>query len=623
MTPPASAAARASDRFVSDLIAYMTLEEKLGQLDILHPADDPGLEAAIAAGRVGGVAGTVLSHRLQALATERSRLGIPLLLTALHPLPPALALSPWAMAASWDEDLARTLGTAAAAEALRREANSLAAPRVAIAGSRKGGDGAHIAGCDAYLAGRLTAAFAAGAAGNGGPSGVLAIAACDTEDPEEARRLMTALAPAAQVAAFDCPATGPDSARRAGFDGLLIAECRRIRALLSSHFAVTSARSAIEAAGRAITDGLIDEAEIDDAVRRVLSAKHALGLFRDTHRTVSTLTPPRRETANGADAEVVRKTMVLLRNEAGLLPLAPVSDRLLVVGPADGAGGACAEALVRAGIGHSSAPGLALRREGESWAEPVPGDHFALAISRDAARRSDFVLLALDARHFAPDPSGPWQTPTPAALALVQAVSGTGSRVAAIIATAEPVDLGDADQHCAAVLHCWNAVPGFAEALGDVLSGRNGPQGRLPVAVGRYPLGHGLGLGESVLSGFAVALEGHAVVATVRVRNAGSFPLRETVQVYVRGASGALRLAGFDHVTLAPGEDVPVRFALGGAALGTLGATGYLEVAAGRHEILLGKSATRLLSGDIELTPTQARTVAAGGPLLRSVGAVA
>ena len=72
---------------------------------------------------------------------------------------------------------------------------------------------------------------------------------------------------------------------------------------------------------------------------------------------------------------------------------------------------------------------------------------------------------------------------------------------------------------------------------------------------------------------------------------------------------------------------LPTRQVLRHAMTKTAGCTGMtLNLAlnySGRHEILLGKSATRLLSADIELTPTQARTVAAGGPLLRSVGAVA
>lgn len=617
------------ERFVADLIAYMTLEEKLGQLDLMHSAEDPGLEAAIAGGRVGGVSGPLDlpggAHRLQALATGRSRLGIPLLLIAApapHP-----ALSPWALAASWDAELAGAVGAAAAETALRGGANCMAAPLLALDPAPQQSGPAHIASSEPWLAARLAAAFGEGAwnatngggkgAGDGG-GGALAITTCTGADSAAAQRIALAAPCPHQPAAIDCPALEGEIARRAGFDGIMLAECRRITSLLAKQFARTSTRTVLEAAERAIADGRMSEQAIDEAVHGVLAVKHALGLFRDPDRRIAE--PAARTGREAGEADRTRRTMVLLRNEAGLLPLAPVSDRLLVVGALDGAGGECAQALNRAGIGFSAAPGLAIRAHGEDWATPVVGDHFALALTRDAARRSDFVLLALDQRHFERASGGIWQTPTPAALALVQAVSGAGSRVAAIVATAEPVDLGDADQHFAAVLQCWAPGAGFAEALGDILSGRHGPQGRMPVAAGRFPFGHGLGFGECVFSAYTLGFAGDHVAAAARVRNAGSFAARETVQIYVRGDAGDLRLAAFDHVTAAPGEDVPVRFELGLAALGVEGTGGRLEIAPGRHEILLGKSMARLLSAEVELSPAQARAITTGRPQLRAVG---
>ena len=183
------------------------------------------------------------------------------------------------------------------------------------------------------------------------------------------------------------------------------------------------------------------------------------------------------------------------------------------------------------------------------------------------------------------------------------------ARLVAIVATAEPVDLADADQHFAAVLQCWQPTAGFEEALCDVLSGRFSPQGRMPASAGRFVAGHGLGFGESVLSAYVLTAGSHHVSAAVRVRNSGSFAMREAVQAYVRENDGRLRLVGFEHARLAPGEDVPVSFELGLEALGAHGDTGRLEVAPGHYEILVGKSMSRVLAATIEITPALARAM--------------
>ena len=597
---------RERDRFVEDLLVHMTLEEKLGQLDLDHPASDPGLEAAIVAGRIGGVSGNAGGARLQTLAIERTRLGIPLLLVEEN-IP--ASISPWALAASWDESLASAIGLEAARQALRGGANAMVAPRIVLGNDPEVATRAHIATCEPHLGTRLAAAFSTAASVNPdlGDSGALPIARCEHGGDSTSREFAMEFTQTTGVAAIDCAAFGAEFAQRAGFNGLLMAECRRLRSLFSERFTTTSSRSMLEAAERALADGLIDQLQIDAAVRGALAVKHGLGLFREPDRTLTSLV--RSEGAN-ANAGSLRKTMVLLRNESGLLPLSPVSDRVLVVGELGGAAAACVDALNRSGIGHTIAPGLALRRAGETWAEPVPGDHFAISLTRDAAQRTDFVLVVLEDRHFERARSGDWQRPTPAVLAMLRALSPVGSRLAAIIATAEPVDLAGADQHFAAVLQCWNPSDGFEEALGDILSGRHAPQGRMPVGVGRFEFGQGLGFGESVFSSFRLQPAGDHVLASVRVRNAGSFASRETVQVYVRGPDGDLQLVGFEHVTLAPGEDVPVEFALGVQALGSMTPDGRREVRVGNHEIAIGKYSGRLFGAEVAITPALARAIA-------------
>lgn len=591
-------------RFVEDMLAYMTLEEKLGQLDLFRAPDDPALARDIIGGRVGGVCGVALPPRIQSLAIEQSRLGIPLLV-----IDPAaqLSLSPWALAASWDEDLACAAGAEAARVAIAAGYNCILGPRSGPDQSAND-HAAHIRTSEPHLGARLAAAFAQGAAGDSDQRGqaVLAIPSWHPDDGSASWRWAWNLVHDHDINTVDCEQLTRDIAWRVGFGGLLVAECQRICALVKSRVEDANAPSVLAAAETLIAERILRDDEIDIAVRGVLAAKHSLGLFREPLRLVG---PPHATPTDPPDHKRLRETFVLLRNEAGLLPFSPVSDRVLVVGALEGVGGVCADALGRAGIGHTIVPGLAQRRPGESWANPVPGDHLALSLTCDAARRVDFVLLALEERHFHDTDGGGWQEPTPATLALLRGLSLGTARSVAVIATAQPVDLATADQHFAAVLHCWRAVAGMEEALSDVLSGRFSPQGRMPVSAGRYVAGHGLGFGESMLSSYDLtAGDGH-VEASLRVRNSGSFAMRETVQLYLRDSTGALQLIGFSHVTLAPGEDARVAFELGVEQLGALGGGGRVDLAPGHYEILAGKSAGRLLPATIEITPALARAI--------------
>lgn len=591
-------------RFADDLAGYMTLEEKLGQLDLVHPGDDPALEQAIAAGQVGGVVGGAHALRLQGLATERSRLGIPLFLAA--PAAPH-GLSPWAAAAAWDAALAEALGRQAARQIIEDGCNALLAPRLAVARDAGAGNW-DFAACEPHLLAALAESFVRGARQDGSEASAAALGIVSGSPGDQARRRQTMLrlAQGGEVDAVDCDGVPGDAALRGGFHGTLFAECARLTAIVQAQFATTSSRSLTEACQRGIAAGLIAQDQIDAAARGVLAAKHRIGLFRDPLRRVPVARPP--GPYDGA-SERVRATMVLLRNEAGLLPLSPVSDRVLVVGALDAAGGACADALGRAGIEHSCAPGLALRRPAESWADPAAGDHFAIALTRDAARRADFALVVLEDRHFAPAGPGAWRRPGEATMRMLQGLAQVGTRLVALLATSEPVDLGDGDQHFAAVLQCWNPGEGFEEALGEILTGRFGPQGRLPVTAGRFAFGQGMSYGQSVFSAYRLEAAGGHIAASVTVRNAGGFEARETVQIYVRDSDGAARLAAFAQVDLSPGAETRVSFELGLDSLAAFGPSGRPELAAGPIEILVGKDMRRVLSATVEITPALLRAI--------------
>lgn len=572
-------------RFVADVIALMTREEKFGQLDLFRAADDPDLERLIAAGHLGGVAYGAATQadpgHLQALATASGR-GIPLLLSG--PGQPS-AQSPWAIGASWDAQLARDIGAQAAAATRAAGFNTLAGPRIASSGTAEGAD---IAASDPTLAAELASAWITGATSH---AGMLALAVCDTGDVG-VQSVATRLAAIGPHIGIDCPAFGHRRAQQLGFAGIVLRECAAIRAL------------ALQAG-----DGAINDDRLDAAVRGILAAKHAAGLFRPRQHEA---TEPLREAI--PPAHVAQCTMVLLRNEAGLLPLSPVSDRVLVVGPADGAGRGCVDALARAGVGRLAAPGLAMRQSHESWADPHAGDPFALALTRDAARRADFAFVVLDHRHFAPGAANTWPRLTKAASAMLCALSPVGTRLVAILATPTPVDLGEADGCFAGIVHSWDHRPGWDEALGDLLSGRCGPTARLPASAGRYAFGQGLSFGESLFGGLAITTAHDRITITLTVRNAGNFAAYERVQIYRREKSGDPSLITHGEVALKPGHSHTVTF--------DIDSTLAMEWEAGRYELLVGKDRHRVLNAMVDIDPSLARALMARGPrgVLRRVG---
>ncbi len=601
---------RQPSRFVDDLLGYMTLTEKLGQLSLDRKAEDPAIEAKVAAAEVGGVIGTTNGRSLQALAVEHSRLGIPLLIMAS----PRPSYSAWALAATWDVEAAESCGFELGSEARETGANTLSAPRLALADEAIADQAgapvyAHLAGSQPHLLAQLGLSLSRGVghiAPGSSRSKMGTIGAIVSENGDHRHTRCSTELLTGPITGID----GKTAVTGASFAGIDAAECRRIFDLVSRVYATTTSANLESAAQRAIAFDLIGMEEIDRAVRGVLTAKYRLGLFRDPFGAGG----PVVGMPALSSAELTRRTMVLLRNEGGILPFSAVSDRVLVVGSLDGAGARCAEAMQRTGVDFMAAPGLALRRPGESWSEPSPDDHLALALTRDAAERADFVLLALEDRHFVRREHERWARPSAALIALVKALSRTTARLVALVATAEPVDLGEADRSFSAALQCWEPAHGFEEALGRILSGREGPEGRMPATVGHFPMGHGLGFGECTMSGFRLETGADHVAAVARLRNTGAFAMKETVQIYIRGENDELRLVAFERVSLRPEEEVDVRIELGAAAFATVDMVGRLEIPRGRREILLGKSLSRLLPAEITITDPLARALMGGRP---------
>src|SRR5689334_9485301 len=166
------------------LLAAMTLEEKAGQLTqyfyLPFPAHTEFTEGEVRAGRAGSllfVSDPRETNRLQRLAVEESRLGIPLLFgfDVIHGLRTIFPV-PLGLAASWDPQLAERVQAAAASEARAVGIHWAFAPMVDIARDPRWGRIVEGAGEDPYLGARMAAAQVRGfqGAANGAPDRVIA-----------------------------------------------------------------------------------------------------------------------------------------------------------------------------------------------------------------------------------------------------------------------------------------------------------------------------------------------------------------------------------------------------------------------------------------------------------------
>ncbi len=377
---------------VSGLLERMTLEEKVGQLQMTqagggHVPDH--LRDAIRAGRVGAVLNEVHAdtvNALQRLAVEESRLGIPLLVgrDVIHGFKTVFPI-PLGQAASWDPALVERGARIAALEASAAGVNWTFAPMLDIGRDPRWGRVAEGYGEDPHLAAVLGAAAVRGFQGErlDAPG---SLAACakhfagygaseagkdynTTNIPERELRNVH-LPPFEAAVRAGCatlmtsfsdldgiPATANRFLLRQvlreewGFDGVVVSDWESVRQLAVHGYTEGDRESAREAAlagvdvemasttyadhlAALVRAGEVPEAALDAMVARILTLKAALGLFDDPYVDPAALPAAGNAAFLRAAREAARDCAVLLNNAHGTLPLrAEAIDRLAVIGP--------------------------------------------------------------------------------------------------------------------------------------------------------------------------------------------------------------------------------------------------------------------------------------------------
>ncbi|MFZ4464635.1 MAG: beta-glucosidase BglX [Bacteroidales bacterium] len=382
--------------FIDALMKKMTLEEKIGQLNLPGSGDiitgqttnsDIGLK--IKEGKVGGLLNVKSVSKIldiQRVAVNESRLHIPMIfgMDVIHGYQTTFPI-PLALASSWDMDLIQRSARIAATEASADGICWTYSPMVDISRDPRWGRIAESAGEDAYLGSEVAKAYVNGYQGDD-LSKNNTIMSCvkhfalygaaeagrdyNTTDMSHQRMYNDYLPP--YKAAVDAgagsvmcsfneidgiPATGNKWLLTTllrdewGFDGFVVTDFTGINEMIEHGMGDLQTSSALALnAGvdmdmvgegllttlkKSLAEGKVSQAQIDQACRRILEAKYKLGLFEDPYRYCDekrTKTDIYTTENIKAARETATQTFVLLKNENNLLPLTK-KGKIALIGP--------------------------------------------------------------------------------------------------------------------------------------------------------------------------------------------------------------------------------------------------------------------------------------------------
>ena len=672
------------------------------------------VKADIAAGKITGLfngIGVAGGRELQQVAIERSPHKIPLIFAGdiIHGVKTTFPI-PLGEAASWDADLAMRTARAAALEATAKGLHWTFAPMVDVARDQRWGRVAEGAGEDTYLGIQLAIARVKGFQGDS-LKDETSVVACpkhfaaygavqggmeyNTADIPETTLREVHLPPF--KAAFDAgalttmssfndiagvPSTGnpyllTDILRGEwGFKGLVVSDYTSEEELILHGFAADGADATAKAINAGcdmgmqsglymkylpelVRSGKVKQATLDEAVRRVLYVKKALGLFDNPYRSLDLTreqTDIRRPDTVALAREAGRKSCVLLKNDGNLLPLPKSGKKIALIGPFGNDKENCPgpwavfpdiDSCVTWEAGFRAVLGDALTVvKGSDVEAPIEG---GIDAAVKAAKASDIVVLAIGE---AANMSGEAQSrvdisiPEPQ-LALAEAIAATGKPVVVILKHGRALALTGAVKAAPAILATWFLGSEEGNSIADIVFGDYAPQGRLPVSfpqasgqepfyynhriTGRpqisddksfkaryrevtndalYPFGHGLSYstvsyGATAVSGAILRMNG-SVKVTATVSNTGTRKVHEVAQLYIHDKVASMTqpiraLKGIQHLDLEPGQSTTVAFTLTPVDLAFVHPNLKPSAEAGRFDVWIAPSSTGGTSASFEL----------------------
>ena len=660
-----------------------------------------------------GMVGSILNgytvagiRRLQSEALEHSRLKIPVLFgyDVVHGYRTIFPI-PLGESCTWDPELMRQSAAIAAEEAAAGGINWTFAPMVDITRDPRWGRVMEGAGEDPYLGSLIARARVEGFQG-GDLGSTKTVLACtkhfaaygaaeagrdyNTTDMSEHTLREVYLPPfratveagvGSLMASFNEIGGIPATANRHlmtdilrgewGFGGVLVSDYTGINELVPHGIAADEKEAGEKAlnAGidmdmtgavylkylrRSLDEGRVSLRQIDDAVRRILRQKFLLGLFDDPYRYLDSLRE--RETLGKPEfrakaREIAVRSIVLLKNDGGVLPLDP-SSRMTValVGPMVSERASLNGAWAGSGVREESVTlleGLTKRYAGTAvhfitaaGCDLTTDDRSGFAAAVTAARRADIVVAAMG-EHY--DWSGETASRSDITLPgaqrdLLRALEATGKPVVLVVLSGRPLDLSWEHAHLEAIVEAWYPGTTAGDAITDVLSGDYNPSGKLtmsfprsagqipvyynhkntgrPAAPGQtgrcyrsnyldivneplYAFGHGLSyttfeISEPTLDRDTFSAGGR-ITASARVSNTGGRDGEVVVQLYIRDVAASVtrpvkELKGFRKIALRKGEVQTVTFEVSEREIAFLNADFVRRPEAGEFRLWIAQS---------------------------------
>lgn len=539
------------DAKVEALLSKMTLEEKLGQMNQLSPGSMEDLEKRTRKGEVGSVLNFCSPdqvNRLQRVAVEESRLGIPVLVArdVIHGYHTIFPI-PLGQAASFNPELAEEGARVAAVEASADGIRWTFAPMIDIARDPRWGRIAESCGEDPYLTSVMGAAMVKGYQGKSLESPT-SLAACAKHfvayGAAEAgkdynstfiteRVLRNVYLPPFETAAKAGCATFmtsfndndgvPSTANRFilrdvlrdewKYDGMVVTDWASAAEMINHGYCVDEKDAAEKSVNAGVDMEMVSETfirnlkqsladkkvsmeTIDQAVRNILRLKFRLGLFDNPY-----ITTPQSVMYAPAHLEAARKaaeqSVILLKNENQVLPLSEEIKTIAVVGPmADAPYEQMGTWVFDGQREHTRTPLQALR---EQYGKKVNILYEpALAYSRDkktegidravnAARQADVVLVFVGEEAIL---SGEAHSLADLDLQgaqsqLIHAMAQTGKPVVTVFMAGRQLTISREVDESDAVLYAFHPGTMGGPALVNVLFGKVNPSAKTPVTFPR------------------------------------------------------------------------------------------------------------------------------------------
>ncbi len=403
----------------------------------------------------------------------------------------------------------------------------------------------------------------------------------------------------------------------------------------------------------AVEEGSVPMQDIDRAVRRILRQKFRLGLFEGV------LVDPARAARvvhslehQGLALQAARESIVLLKNESGLLPLRKDLRSIAVIGPnADHPRNQLGDYVatrilqdietVLDGIRALASPATEVTYV--KGCEVVVGGFNEIETAVRAASAAEAAIVVVGENEWQTDgrkgTSGEGFDAATLELTglqedLIEAVVATGTPTVVVLVNGRPLAARFVAESVPAVLEAWIGGEKGGRAVAEVLFGDINPSGKLPVTVPRhagqlpvfynaarakaywlkegwghsyvdidpeplFPFGHGLSYTSFEYSDLQMSQEripaDGSIEISVHIKNIGDCFGQEVVELYVQDVIGSvsrplLELRGFRKVGLGPGRGETVRFVLGPEDLALYDRWLGRRVEPGEFRVLIGSS---------------------------------